>query len=275
MLSVDIISLLIVYQLQKRVGGTNDTILYEYDANGKLRRATNSEGSTTVFYYEHGAPQQVSYPNGRSVYYGYNSDYQRSYTADNMGFNISYHYNGKKLLSEIRNATSNETIVSFEYDVHGKLSRKLLSNGAYTVYTYEEATQRLSSTMNYHSNDSLSSKFEYTYDTKGRTVGVETTAGNWTYKYDPGGQLIGWIDPSGNVEEYGYDGRSNRAFMSVNGQKFGYSTNNMNQYTSFNQTTFFYDDDGNLVRKNTTGYVEAYGFDAESKLTQSQAPGKT
>lgn len=228
-----------------------------------------------MFYYEHGAPQQVSYPNGQSVYYGYNSDYQRSYTADNLGFNISYYYNEKKLLSEIRNSTSNETIVSFEYDVNGKLSRKLLRNGAYTIYNYEEATNRLSSTMNYHSNDTLSSKFEYTYDTKGRVVGIETTAGNWTYKYDPGGQLIGWTDPNGNTEEYGYDGRSNRVFMSVNGQKFGYSTNNMNQYTSFNQTTFFYDADGNLVRKNTTGYVETYDFDAESRLTQSQAPSKT
>ena len=263
-----------IFQLQKRIGGTNDTILYEYDTRGKLRRATNREGSITVFYYEHGAPQQVSYPNGRSVYYGYNDDYQRSYTADNLGFNVSYYYNEKKLLSSIRNSTSNESIVSFEYDVNGKLSRKTLANGAYTIFDYDENTRRLSSTMNYHSNNSLSSKFEYTYDTKGRVVGILTTTGNWTYRYDPGGQMVGWTDPYGNSEEYGYDGRSNRVFLTANGRKMGYSTNNMNQYMSFNQTQFLYDSDGNLVRKNTTGYVETYGFDAESKFIQSQVPDK-
>ena len=261
--------------MQKRVGGANDTILYEYDNRGKLRRATNSEGSITVFYYEHGAPQQVSYPNGRSVYYGYNSDYQRSFTADNLGFNISYHYNGKKLLSAIRNSTTDESIVSFEYDVNGKLSQKILGNGAYTVFAYDGRTRRLSSTMNYHSNHTISSMFEYTYDTKGRVVAVLTTAGNWTYKYDPGGQLVSWNDPYGNSEMYGYDGRSNRVFLTGIGGKFGYSTNNMNQYTSFNQTQFSYDTDGNLVSKNTAGYVESYGFDAESKLVHSQVPGKS
>lgn len=240
-----------------------------------MTQATNSMGSVTVIYDDKGGPQQVSYPNGRTIYYGFSSDNQRSSTADNTGYSTIYHYNRKKQLITVMHTSMQQPVVEFEYNSRGLLSRKILGNGAYTTFTYVDDTTDPSSITSYYPNGTLSSYYSYDYDVKGRIIQISTIEGNWTFGYDPAGQMIEWINPDGDVTTYSYDGRSNRVVMTENGRDSGYEANNVNQYISFNQSDqFSYDANGNLIRKLARGRNESFFFDAEGKLIQTDVPGK-
>ena len=240
-----------------------------------MTQATNSMGSVTIVYDDKGGPQQISYPNGRTVYYGFNSDNQRSYTADNNGYSTVYNYNRKKQLTAVMHTSTQQPMAEFEYNSRGLLSRKTLGNGAFTTFAYVDDTTDLSSITNYDSNGTLSSYYSYDYDVKGRIIQISTIDGNWTFGYDPAGQMIEWTNSDGDVTTYSYDGRSNRVVMTENGRESGYETNNMNQYSSFNQSDqFSYDANGNLIRKVARGRIESFFFDAEGKLIRTEVPGK-
>ena len=263
----------IFLQITKNIG--NDVISYQYNSEGRMSQATNSMGSVTITYNNRGGPEQVSYPNGRTVHYGFNSDNQRSFTADSHGYNITYQYNQKKQLTAVMYTNTHQPVVEFEYNSRGLVSRKTLGNGAFTTFTYADDATDLSSITNYYANGTLSSYYSYDYDVKGRIMQIGTVDGNWTFGYDPAGQMIEWINPDGDVTTYSYDGRSNRVVMTENGRESGYETNSVNQYNSFNQSDYFsYDANGNLIRKISRGRNESFRFDAESKLIQTEVPGK-
>ena len=228
-----------------------------------------------IVYNDDGAPLQVIYSSGRTITYGYNGANQRMYIADNNGYNVTYSYDGKSRLSEIRHASSGELVASFQYGSRGELIRKPLGNGAYSTYHYRGDSQRLSELRNYLPNGTLSSKYVYHYDRKGKITGMTSLSGNWTYMYDPAGQLIKWTSPSGGVTEYTYDSRGNRVVQTRNNHQEGYSVNNMNQYTMFNQSDIFtYDANGNLRQKNTGRSLENFIFNSEGKLTGTETPDR-
>ena len=261
------------FQIQKQTN--NDKTFYEYDSRRRLTRGTNSEGSVQIVYNDDGAPLQVIYSSGHTITYGYNSANQRLYVADNSGYNVTYSYDRKTRLSEIRHASSGELVASFQYDLRGELIQKSLGNGAYSTYHYHGNTQRLSELRNYLPNGALSSRFKYQYDRNGKITSLTSLSGNWTYMYDPAGQLIKWTSPSGGTTEYTYDSRGNRILQIRNNHQEGYSVNNMNQYTMFNQSdTFSYDANGNLRQKIVGGRLENFFFDSEGKLTGTETPDK-
>jgi len=226
-----------------------------------------------IIYDDNGAPVQVLYPSGRILTYGYNNANQRMYIADNSGYNVTYSYDGKSCLSEIRHGNNSELVAAFEYGEIGEVIRKSLGNGAYTTYHYLGDTRYLSELRNYFPNRTLSSKFLYAYDRKGRITCMTSLSGNWTYTYDATGQLVKWTSPSGDITELTYDSRGNRIVQTRNAQQAGYATNNMNQYTVFNETDVFtYDPNGNLRQKNAGGRAENFVFDSEGKLTETETP---
>ena len=77
-------------QITKVIG--EETISYEYDSNGRLRRGTNRVGSVEIEYDRNGHPSRIIYPNGHGLSYGYNSKNQWTYIADNLGYNVTYTY---------------------------------------------------------------------------------------------------------------------------------------------------------------------------------------
>ena len=240
-----------------------------------MSQATNAVGTVSFSYNSQGGPQHVTYPNGRAIYYGFNSDRQRSFIADSHGYNITYQYNRKKQLTAIVHAQTQQALVQFEYNSRGLLSRKTLGNGAFTTFSYIDGATVLASVTNYNLNGSQSSYYIYEYDSKGRVIGITASEGNWTFGYDPAGQMVEWTNPYGDKTTYTYDGRSNRVVLSRNGRQSGYETNSVNQYMSFNQShRFYYDANGNLIRKTSRERNESFVFDSEEKLVQTEVPGK-
>ena len=113
--------------------------------------------------------------------------------------------------------------------------------------------------FNHQTDGTVLSRFQYTYDSRGRRDTMTTTygagdprtnlAGLWRYDYDDTGQLIGWTAPWGRRVDYTYDALGNRLNVRDNGTNTAYTVNNLNQYTQVGSTTYQYDADGNLTNK--------------------------
>lgn len=228
--------------------------------------AYNGNSRISIVYNQKRQASEVQYSSGHTLYYGYNERGQRSFIADNHGYNISYIYDSQFRLFEVRKSNDSSLISRFDY-VNGVVDRKSLGNGAYSLYTYDEA-KKLLQLENFLPDQTLSSSNRYEYDQKGRvTKMTDSSNQTWVYRYDIKGQLTGWTSSSGKNIRFAYDNRGNR-LMTEKGESIGrYSVNSMNQYTSYNGTEqFSYDPNGNLVQKVTPRGTEGYGYDAEGRL---------
>ena len=224
----------------------------------------------SVVYNGKKLPIELRYSSGHTIYYGYTINGQRSYIADNHGYNISYIYDSQFRLIEVRNSNNSSLIAQFDY-VDGVVVRKTLGNGAYSNYTYgvgDKPTQL----DNYLPDGTLSSSNKYQYDLKGRVLQItDSSDQSWAFNYDLAGRLSGWKSSNGEFVQYLYDNRGNRLRVLEGGSSGRYSVNRMNQYSSYNNSEeFFYDPNGNLVRKVTPMGTENYEYDAEGKLISTQ-----
>ena len=253
----------------------NDAVSYEYDSKGRMRRGTNKVGTVEIEYDSSGRPRRIIYPNGHVLIYGYNSKDQRTYIADNMGYNVTYFYDEHNRVSEIHDAANLELIVRYQYLATGEVSAKILGNGANTSYSYDGPNRQLSAVRNFLPNGEESGCFIYSYDKRGRLREMTTEHGKWTYKYDPSSQLVKWVNPQNDTVEYIYDSRGNRIVQIKNGREEGYSVNSVNQYLSYNETeSFSYDANGFLNQKTSQRRTERFVFNEEGKLIETENPNK-
>src|SRR5262249_51218430 len=152
---------------------------------------------------------------GRFLQFTYDAAGRRTQSIDQNGFQVNYFYDAAGRLSSLRDG-ANALIVAYQYDAAGNLMRKDLGNGTYTTYSYEVASQLLS-LVNFAPNNSVNSRFDYTYDILGRTTSMTTLDGLWSYTYDATGQLTHAIFTSNNPAVtpnqdllYAYDAAGNR-----------------------------------------------------------------
>ena len=197
------------------------------------------------------------------------------------GLSLVYKYDRFYRLSEVVRIDPSgrgAILLKLEYNSRGMLSRRVLGNGAYSVYVLDSTNFKLSRMVNYFPNGSISSYFEYNYDGKGRIVQLNTTSGSWRYKYDAASQLIEWTDPQGTIVHCSYDKRKNRVFVSQEpGNKTLYAANEVNQYTSAGNYDIKYDMNGNMEEKTNKELPNdsvKFKFSAEDILLQAETPNK-
>ena len=248
---------------------------FEYNAEQQLISAHNGNSRLSIVYNQERLPSEINYSSGYTLYYGYNERGQRSFLADNHGYNISYTYDAQSNLIEVCKSNDSSLVSRFHY-VDGLVVRKTLGNGAYSLYAYNRG-YRLRELKNYLPNGTLSSSNLYEYDQKGRVVKMTDSSNQtWAYRYDTAGQLIGWTSSNGESIRYAYDSRGNRLTTERGESIERYSVNDMNQYTSYNDTEqFSYDANGNMIRKVTPRGTESYAFDTEGRLIFTETPNNT
>ena len=197
------------------------------------------------------------------------------------GLSLVYKYDRFNRLSEVVRMDSSgraAILLKLEYNSRGMLSRRVLGNGGYSAYVLDSTNFRLSRMVNYFPNGSISSYFEYDYDSKGRIIQLNTTAGSWHYKYDAASQLIEWTDPQGKIVRCTYDTRKNRVFVSQEpGNKTLYAVNEVNQYSSAGNYDIKYDMNGNMEEKTNREVLNdsaKFRFSAEDFLVQVESPNK-
>ena len=121
-------------------------------------------------------------------------------------------------------------------------------------------------------NGTLISRFNYTYDSRGRRRTMGTQDGNWTYDYDDIGQLTHavYVAITTNIPDqdltYVYDAIGNRTKTIENGVTNIYAANNLNQYLSVGTTNYTFDADGNLIREVSPQGTTTYTCNDENRL---------
>ncbi|MCY2987964.1 MAG: dockerin type I domain-containing protein [Planctomycetota bacterium] len=242
---------------------------YTYDTRGNLQTATDATGTTT-FTYDPATEQltRIDYPGRLWLAFTYNSAGQRASSLDQLGHQLTYHYDAVGRLDDIENE-SGVREVDYAYDAAGRLVLKTLGNGVFTTYDYDHAGQLLH-LINYKPDASVLSRFDYTYDSRGQRVSMNTLDGAWSYTYDDIGQLTHavFVPAEGSMipaqdETYVYDPLGNRIRTIINGVTTEYTTNNMNQYVTVGGVTYAYDRDGNLIQQGGTTYT----YNDENRLT--------
>ena len=243
---------------------------YTYDTRGNLTSATDSTGTTSFTYGANDYLTRIDYPGEQWLEFTYDVGGRRVSSTDQLGHELHYQYDSAGRLSGITDESSVQ-VVRYEYDIVGRLSRKTLGNGVYTTYGYDAAGELLH-LVNYASDGSVLSHFDYTYDSRGRRTEMATSYGTWTYEYDDIGQLTHAVlvstDPSVPSQDlrYVYDGVGNRIYIIENGVRTDYTTNSLNQYTKVGDTTYAFDADGNLLSETSLSGTTTYTYDDENRL---------
>ncbi|WP_231607038.1 cadherin-like domain-containing protein [Crocosphaera watsonii] len=264
------------FQLISETQPDNSVTNYTYDLRGNLTAITDATGPTTFTYDDSDGLTQVSYPNGRSLSYTYDGIGRRTQIQDQDGNTVNYIYYDAGRLTGLTDG-ENQTIVSYTYDTVGRLSQETKGNGTYTTYTYD-ANSRIIDLIHYGADDTVNSRFDYTYDVEGRIIQVDTLDGTWDYTYDATSQLNNAVFTSTNANitdqnlTYVYDAVGNRIRTIVNGETTNYQSNNLNQYTSSGTVVYKYDTDGNLISKTDGDQIWTYTYDADNTLVSVMEP---
>ena len=158
--------------------GTTDQ--FEYDPNnGNLIAVEDSQGTTTLEYASPNGDHlltKITYPSGRFLQYEYDSAGRRTQMVDQGGNEVNYAYDALDRLEQLADGTG-AMIVSYGYDSTGRLGRKDMGNDTYTTYEYDSSGQLLH-LVNRAPDDSVNSRFDYTYDSLGNRTSMDTLDGN-------------------------------------------------------------------------------------------------
>jgi RHS repeat-associated protein len=268
-------------QLTQSTFADGTTLTYTYDVHGNMISASDGTNTTTFQYDATGVDLlQVNYSGGHFLKFSYDSGDRRTQSIDENGFTVNYSYDATGALAGLTDANGN-LIVSYTYDAAGRLIGKNMGNGTHTTYTYDLAGNLLH-LVNYAPDNSVSSRFDYTYDGLGHRTSMTTLDGVWTYHYDPAGQLTHAVFTSQDTSavpnqdlQYVYDLAGNRVETIINGVTTQYVTNNVNQYTQVGSATYSYDADGNLITKTDASGTTAYTYDESNRLTGVSSPTGT
>ena len=263
-------------QMTRQIRTDGTTVDYEYDALNRLVTVDDDGAVTTYAYFPDNRLQRIDYPNSRWLEYDYDAAGRLTRLEDHTGHVVQYLYDAAGRLEQLQDA-ANVPIVTYAFDAAGRLQSEIKANGTTTTYTYD-SVGNIESVLNEQADGTDNSRFDYTYDALGRRTGMTTLDGTWAYEYDATGQLIHAVFTStgGAIPDqdltYVYDAAGNRTEVIDNMASTLYAANNMNQTTSAGGTTFTYDDDGNLIRRETPTEVWTYAYDAQNQLTQVNGP---
>lgn len=250
---------------------------YEYDSVGNLTLAVDPNGTTILTPFpDTGLLKRIDYPGGRWFEFKYNEVGQRTKRTDQLGNVTIYNYDAAGRLDVMTDGNS-ALIVDYDYDPTGRLEKKTLGNSVYTTYDYD-AAGNVEHLINFKPDGSVLSRYDYGYDASGRRTSMSSLDGEWTYGYDPLGQLTHAVFDSVNAAipdqdlAYIYDGAGNRIRTIANGVITEYTTNDINQYTAVGGVTQIYDPDGNLASNTEGGVTTIYAYDAENRLVGTSTP---
>ena len=254
-------------QLEWKTYPTGRKIRFKYDLSGYYVGADETTGGTSTFIeeYERDAAHRITKvkvpgsvpPASYDVSYAYDSVGNRIFMAYPDGYSLNYEYDAANRLKRISDEQNN-SIVSYEYDAAGRRIKKSLGNGTYTTYQYDDVG-RLTLLVNYAPDNSVQSRFAYTYNAAGIRTSMTTQDGVHNYSYDDTYQLTAVSYPDGSTASYNFDEVGNRTAVTDNGATTNYTTNSLDQYVQAGSETFSYDANGNLTgrteRENSTTYV--------------------
>lgn len=230
----------------------------DYDAHGRLTRAIDPNGITTLLSYTpRGLIRTIAREYGaqtRLIEFDYDAAGLLDFVRLPEGVTFDYRWNEAHLLESVINSAGDR--IEYAYDARGqRISERLVDSALFT---------RKSVSLEYNARNLLSAvgvgvnpATVIDYDAAGNRTAMTDPNANGTYfQYDPLNRLIRMIDPvSGPAmpTDYRYDAHDNVEYVSTpNGA----------------ETTYSFDDLGNLLREHSPDRgLTLYGYDAAGNLT--------
>jgi RHS repeat-associated protein len=267
-----------------KADGTKESLTtqFVYDANNRLTKTINPDGtSTQTVYNSIGKQSDTIDALGRTTHYNYDANGNLSvvsypdgtsdgFSYDNVGHRIAQNLHTSGFTAFTYDALGRQTKTTFvgattqtAYDALGRVSSTTDANGNVTKYGYDDAGQRTSvtdalghvSSFAYDANgnqtsftDALNHTTKYVYDDAGRkTQTIFPDQTTETIAYDPLGRQISKTDQAGKVTQFGYDPLGRLATV----------TDALNQVTSYG-----YDELGNrIAQTDAGGHTTTFAYD--------------
>ncbi|MFH1777025.1 MAG: hypothetical protein ABH952_05645 [Candidatus Omnitrophota bacterium] len=271
-------------RLKKAIYPDASSVQYQYNKYGKTSRMTDSQGITNYTYNNRGWLTEVDGPEANDTV---------SNTYDNVGSRLSmttsgegtynYTYYNNDLLQTITNPQTQVT--TFTYDTAERCKSMVYANGTKTEWNYYDNDQVQNLSVKDATAQTLNS-FAYEYNTLNQLIKIIDKDNNtYNYTYDNAGQLVHEDKKdAGNIivyyRDYTYDPAGNRISEIQDGQNIAYSYNAGNQLILrsllMNTITYTYNANGNLTTETSfVSGVKNYTYDYENRLTNATLPGGT
>jgi RHS repeat-associated protein len=245
--------------------GDGASVAYAYDNNGNRVSMNDSSGTTTYDYDELDRLIQVAHPAG-AVDYGYDAVGNRIAMMYPDDSTVAYAYDPLNRLSSVND--KNGKVTEYTYDLTSNLKSTAYPNKSAILYSYD-AANRLTRVENRDVKKKLISSFEYKLDVLGNRVRMTRDGKRATnYAYDALSQLVA-VQERERPTKFTYDAVGNRLTM-VTGKKRPtvYSYDTANRLLNAGDILYFYDANGNRIRKQDNRRVTDYVYDAANRLVQ-------
>jgi RHS repeat-associated protein len=235
--------------MRTKSDGTHETLTtsYAYDANNRLIKTTNPDGTFTQIQFNTLGQQSATIDaKNQTTSYTYDLDGRLTQTSypDNTSESTTYDANGNRLTSKDRAGH----ITAFTYDALNRLTATTFADNSSSSTTYDAVGQALTST------DANGNTTQYAYDAAGRRTSVTDALTHLTtFLYDADGNQLSVKDANSHTTQYLYDASNRRT-------KVIYPDNNFE--------TTAYDALGRVTsRTDAKNLTTQYGYDAVGRLT--------
>ncbi len=250
----------------------------QYDGSGNLVQTTDRKGQITNLAYDGlNRTSRVVYVDGRTTDYIFDLAGNLIRVADSVSGDALYLYDN---LNRLTAETTDRGIVSYQYDAIGRLTERRINGQDPTLYAYDRANRP--KTITYRGKVTT-----YSYDAAGRLSSRSLPNGiTQALTYDNAGQLLAlaYTRTDGSVIEritYSYDDNGNRITRGRIGMggapdtAFTATYDAQNRMLTYNGQPLSYDDNGNLVSRQTPQGTISYAWDAKDQLTGISGPNGT
>lgn len=259
-------------RLKSKAYPDGSSVSFTYTLTGQRASVTDSRGLTSYQYDTRNRLLSRTDPNGATISYTYDVAGNRTAVIIPSG-TTQYTFDALNRLSTVIDPEGGVT--TYTYDEVGNKKSMAYPNGTVATYTYD-ALNRLTLLENKKSNGEMISSYAYTLGLAGnRTKVIEHNGRTVNYTYDALYRLVEEriIDAvNGNrTFSYVYDkvGIRLRKNDSVAGAtNYTYDAND--RMLTENNTTYGWDDNGNMLRKIVGADVTTYGYDYENQLVSAQ-----
>ncbi len=280
--------------------GEGNETSYSLDLWGKVKEVQKADGSKEWYDYDYAGNVTNSVDgNGNKTEYTYNSLNLLSQIKDPAGDVMTYQYDKQGRLA--RHIDRNKNIIEYLYNQDDNIaSRKDAVTGTSEEYKYNKDGSLAAGisggkvyNYSYTPNMNLKTKsingknvLEYGYNKDGNITSLKDITGRKTsYKYDIISMLKEVWDDNQRAASYTYNADSTIAAIKYgNGINISYSHDLDKNVAGILAKTregkellnhrYFYDNDGNQIRKDEGGNVTSYGYDGLNRLSKVVYPNK-
>ncbi len=215
-----------------------------YDALNRLKTVTDDQGTTAYAYDAIGRQTQITYPNGVTT---------------------SYEYDSRNRVTSIEHKKSDGTILqsfAYTYDAVGNRTKVVEESGRTVEYTYNEVNQLTKETVTNDPNGNNTTT-TYTYDAVGNLVSKTIDGIEISYTYNANDQLI----QKGSVT-YTYDSNGNLVDDGTNTYEYDDKNRLIKVITPTDTIEYSYDAQGHRIAKTTSNGTTTYLIDANTPFAQ-------